>query len=58
MDMTRNARAYSKSVFALSGQRYDDDDPDLHTACSQTCRNFLAQVETAALERVLVQLVR
>ena len=52
MDMTRNTRAYSKSVFALSGQRYCDDDPELHTACSQTCRNFLAQVETSALERV------
>ena len=58
MDMTRNTRAYSKTVFELSGQGYDDDDPDLHTACSQTCRNFLAQVETAALERILVQLVR
>ena len=58
MDMARNARAYSKTVFELSRQPYDDDDPDLHTACSQTCRNFLSQVETAALEQVLVQLVR
>ena len=58
MDMARNTRACSKTVFKLSGQPYDDDDPELHTACSQTCRNFLAQVGTAALERVLVQLVR
>ena len=58
MDATRNARAYSKTVFELSGQRYDDDDPHLHTACSQTCRNHLADVEPAALEQVLVQLVR
>ena len=58
MDMARNARACSKSVFELSGQPYGDDDPDLHTACSQTCRNFLAQVGTAELELVLVQLVR
>ena len=58
MDMTRNARAYSKTVFELSGQPRDDDDPELHTACSQTCRNFLSQVGTAGLERVLVQLVR
>ena len=58
MDMTRNARAYSKTVLELSSQPYDADDPDLHTACSQTCRNFLAQVEPSALEQVLVQLVR
>ena len=58
MDMTRNARAYSKTVFELSGQPRDDDDPELHTACSQTCRNFLSQVGTAELEQVLVQLVR
>ena len=58
MDMTRNARAYSKTVLELSRQPYDADDPDLHTACSQTCRNFLAQVESSALELVLVQLVR
>jgi hypothetical protein len=58
MDATRNARAYSKTVFELSGQRYDDDDPHLHTACSQTCRNHLADVDTSALEQVLVQLVR
>ena len=57
MDMTRNARAYSKTVFELSRQPYDDD-PELHTACSQTCRNFLSQVGTAELELVLVQLVR
>ena len=58
MDMTRNARAYSKTVFELSGQPRDDDDPELHTACSQTCRNFLSQVGTAELEQVLEQLVR
>ena len=58
MDMARNSRAYSQSVFELSGQPYDADDPHLHTACSQTCRNLLAGVETAALEAVLVQLVR
>ena len=58
MDATRNARAYSRTVFELSGQPYDPDDPELHTACSQTCRNFLADVSTAALESVLVQLVR
>ena len=58
MDMARNARAYSQSVFELSGQPYDADDPRLHTACSQTCRNLLCHVETAALEMVLVQLVR
>ena len=51
MDMTRNTRACSKTVFKLSGQPCDDDDPELHTACSQTCRNFLAQVGAAALER-------
>lgn len=58
MDMTRNTRAYSETVFELSGQPRDKDDPKLYTACSQTCRNFLAQVETVALEQVLVQLVR
>ena len=58
MDAARNARAYSQTVFELSGQPYDPDDPRLHTACSQTCRNHLAGVETAALEGVLVQLVR
>lgn len=58
MDATRNARAYSQTVFELSGQPYDPDDPELHTACSQTCRNHLSDVETAALESVLVQLVR
>jgi hypothetical protein len=58
MDATRNARAYSQTAFELSGQPYDPDDPRLHTACSQTCRNHLAGVETAALEGVLVQLVR
>ena len=58
MDATRNARAYSQTVFELSGQPYGPDDPGLHTACSQTCRNLLADVSTAALESVLVQLVR
>ena len=58
MDMTRNDRAYSQTVFELSGQPYDPDDPKLHTACSQTCRNHLAHVETARLEQALVGLVR
>ena len=58
MDAARNARAYSQTVFELSGQPYDPDDPELHTACSQTCRNLLADVSTAELESVLVQLVR
>lgn len=58
MDMARNARAYAKTVLELSGQPYDADGPGPHAACSQTCRNFLAQVEPAALEQVLVQLVR
>ena len=48
MDATRNARAYSQTVFELSGQPYDPDDPELHTACSQTCRNLLAGVSTVA----------
>ena len=58
MDMLRNTRAYSQTVLELSGQPYDTDDTELHTACSQTCRNFLAQVDATALELVLVQLVR
>ena len=58
MDVARNTRAHSQSVFELSGQPYDPNDPELHTACSQTCRNFLADVSTTALEGVLVQLVR
>ena len=58
MDAARNARAYSQTVFELSGQPYDPDDPELRTACSQTCRNLLADVSTAELESVLVQLVR
>ena len=58
MDMTRNTRAYSQTVFELSGQPYDPDDPGLHTACSQTCRNHLADVRTEDLEAVLVELVR
>jgi hypothetical protein len=53
MDAARNARAYSQTVFELSGQPYDPDDPELHTACSQTCRNLLADVSTAELESVL-----
>lgn len=58
MDMTRNTKAYSASIFELSGQPYNPDDPKLHTACSQTCTNLLHDVETEALEKVLVELVR
>ena len=57
MDETRNARAYAQTVFECSEQPYDPDDPELHAACSQTCRNHLADVESAALESVLVRLV-
>ena len=48
MDMTRNARAYSKSVFALSGQRYDDG-PDLHTFCNDDTagRNYHVLMQIA-----------
>ena len=53
MDETRNARAYAQSVFECSGQPYD---PDLHAACSQTCRNLLKDVESEALEGVLAKL--
>lgn len=56
MDGTRNARAYAQSVFECSGQPYDPDDPDLRTACSQTCSNHLKDVETEALEDVLAKL--
>ena len=56
MDETRNARAYAQSVFECSGQPYDPDDPDLHAACSQTCRNLLKDVESEALEGVLAKL--
>ena len=57
MDETRNTRAYAQTAFECSWQPYDPDDPELHTACSQTCRNHLAGVESAALENVLVKLV-
>ena len=57
MDETRNTRTYAQTVFECSEQPYDPDDPELHTACSQTCRNHLAGVESKALEKVLVRLV-
>ena len=57
-DITTLAVEAMQEVAELSGQPYDPDDPELHTACSQTCRNLLADVSTAALEGVLVQLVR
>lgn len=57
MDETRNTRTYAQTVFECSEQPYDPDDPELHTACSQTCRNHLAGVESEALEKVLVRLV-
>ena len=58
MDAERETDEYSKSVFELSGQPYDPGDPDLHTACSQTCCNRLSKAETAKLEGALVGLVR
>lgn len=56
MDSMRNTKAYAQSVFECSGQPYGPDDPELHVACSQTCRNHLADVESEALEKVLVAL--
>ena len=56
MDAMRNTAAYAKTVLECSGQPYDIEDENLHAACSQTCRNHLADVETAALEKVLTAL--
>lgn len=56
MDRMRNTTAYAQSVFECSGQPYNPDDPKLHVACSQTCRNHLADVESDALEEVLAAL--
>lgn len=56
MDSMRNTKAYAQSVFECSEQPYGPDDPELHVACSQTCRNHLADVESEALEKVLVAL--
>lgn len=56
MDRMRNTKAYAQTVFECSEQPYDPEDPELHTACSQTCRNHLSGVETDALEKVLVAL--
>ncbi len=58
MDMARNARAYSQTVFECSGQAYAPDDPALHTACSQTWRNRFARADSARLEGALLGLVR
>ena len=49
MDATRNARAYSQTVFELSGQPYAPDDPELHTACSQTASSSLPWGERGRL---------
>ena len=56
MDGMRNTRAYAQTVLECSGQPYDPEDEKLHTACSQTCHNHLADVETEALEKVLTAL--
>jgi len=58
MDDLRNLRSYSEYVMRLAGQPHDPDDKRLHTACSQTCKNFLKNVETAGLERARVALVK
>ena len=58
MDAERETKAYSQSVFELSGQPYDPGDRRLHTACSQTCGNRLGMVDSAKLESALVGLVR
>lgn len=58
MDMARNGRAYSQTVFECSGQRYAPDDPKLHTACSQTWHNRLKRVDSVRLENALLGLVR
>ena len=58
MDMARNSRALSQTVFECSGQRYDPDDPRLHTACSQTWHNRLCAVDSKKLEGALLGLVR
>lgn len=58
MDMARNARAYSQTVFECSGQGYAPDDPGLHTACSQTWHDRLARADSVRLENALLGLVR
>ena len=58
MDMTRNSRAYSQTVFECSGQRYSPDDPNLHTACSQTWHDRFARADSVRLENALLGLVR
>ena len=58
MDMARNSKPYSQTVFECSGQRYDPDDPRLHTACSQTWHNRLRSVDSKKLEGALLGLVR
>ena len=58
MDMTRNSRARSQTVFECSGQGYDPEDPKLHAACSQTWHNRLQSVDSRRLENALLSLVR
>ena len=58
MDMARNSRAYSQTVFECSGQRYSPDDPNLHTACSQTWHDRFARADSVRLENALLGLVR
>ena len=58
MDMVRNSRAYSQTVFECSGQGYSPDDPRLHTACSQTWHDRFARADSVRLENALLGLVR
>ena len=58
MDDLRNVRPMSEYVMRLAGQPHDPNDVQLHTACSQTCKNFLKTVDTIGLERARVALVQ
>ena len=58
MDALRNVRPVSEYVMRLAGQPHDPDDVRLHTACSQTCKNFLKSVDTAGLELTRIALVK